>query len=205
MTSIVKKVLTLLFFLFLISFSQYLPYEQYREPIDSIGSLLFSLYFFIFNQTLGIVHEGGHGVCYILHTPRFFTALNGTLFQLFFPLGIAYYYRRQGNNFASYIALFFVGFSLLYTAWYISTSGQGAIVSAQNSFLGVDGYHDFHYILSSMGVLKYYSSIAIVTKYISYLLIILSIGFMFFDAFLRNHNKGMSRIQKLRNKKSRRI
>ena len=199
MTHTVKKVLALLFFVFLISFYQYLPYEQQGKAIDSISGSLFSLYFFIFNQTLGIVHEGGHGICYVLHAPRFITTLNGTLFQLLFPLGIAYYYRKRGNDFASYMAMFFVGFSLLYTAWYISTSGQGAMVSAQNSFLGVDGYHDFHYILSSMGLLTYYKGIALAVKIISYLLMILSVGFMLFDAFMRNGE--LSRIQRLKERK----
>jgi len=198
MTSSVKKSLFILFFIFLISFHDYLPYEQQGKTVDSIGATLFGLYFFIFNQTLGIVHEGGHGICYIIHAPEFITTLNGTLFQLFFPLGIAYYYRQHQNNFASYIAMFFVGFSLLYTAWYISTSGQGAIVSAKDSFLGVDGYHDFHYILSSMGILNHYQKIASVVRVISYILMILSVGFMFFDAFIKQNNQKMTRIQMLK-------
>jgi len=154
---------------------------------------IFTLYFFIFNQTLGIVHEGGHGVCYLLHCPQFMTALNGTIFQLLFPLGIAYYFRKKEQHFSSYIALFFVGFSLLYTAWYISTSNQGLHVSAANSFLGVDGYHDFYYILNAIGLLDYYAGIAAFSKFTSYLIMIVSVGLMFFNSFEGKKKKGRRR------------
>ena len=188
-TSSAKKVVALLFFFFLLSFNNYLPYEHRGEVSNSFWASLFNLYFFVFNQTLGIVHEGGHGVCYVLHCPEFVTALNGTVFQLLFPLGIAYYYRRKKNKIASYIALFFVGFSLLYTAWYISTSNQGAIVSAANSFLGVDGYHDFYFILSSLGVLEHYAIIATITKVISYLIMYFSVAMMLFEGFIYTPKK----------------
>ena len=198
-TSSAKKVLAILFFLFLVSFNNYLPYEHSGEVIDSIGGFLFSIYFFVFNQTLGIVHEGGHGVCYILHCPEFMTTLNGTLFQLLFPLGIAYFYRRKKNNIASYIALSFVGFSLLYTSWYISTSGQGLIVPASKSFLGVDGYHDFYVILKSLGILEYYSGIATVTKIISYIIMYFAVFMMFVEGFINKPSK-LKRLKKKYNR-----
>jgi len=188
-SSMAKKLVAILFFLFLVSFHKHLPYEHQGEVIDSVGASLFNIYFFIFNQTLGIVHEGGHGVCYLFHCPQFLTALNGTVFQLLFPFGIAYYYRRKKNKIASYIAMFFVGFSLLYTSWYISTSNQGAMVSAANSFLGVDGYHDFHMILSSMGMLEHYAIIGTITKVISYIIMYLSVGMMFFESFVATSKK----------------
>ena len=188
-SSMATKVLAILFFLFLVSFHDYLPYEQKSGVIDSVGGFIFNIYFFIFNQTLGIVHEGGHGICYVFHCPEFITALNGTVFQLLFPFGIAYYYRRKKNKIGSYIAMFFVGFSLLYTSWYISTSNQGAIVSAANSFLGVDGYHDFHMILSSMGILEHYAIIASITKVISYIIMYLSVAMMFFEGFVATSEK----------------
>jgi len=187
-----KRVVFVLFVFFLILISKYAPYERAVETNTFMGQI-FTLYFFIFNQTLGIVHEGGHGICYLFHCPQFMTALNGTVFQLLFPLGIAYYFRKQEQYFSSYIALFFVGFSLLYTAWYISTSNQGLHVSAANSFLGVDGYHDFYYILNAMGLLDYYAGIAAFTKFTSYLIMIVSVGLMFFNSFEGRKRKGRRR------------
>jgi hypothetical protein len=80
MTPTVKKVLFVLFFLSFLMFVKYAPYGNTHLVSDTLGKQLFILYFFIVNQTLGIVHEGGHGVCYLLHCPEFLTASNGTIF-----------------------------------------------------------------------------------------------------------------------------
>ena len=182
-SSSTKKITMILFGLFLLLFSRYTPYAQNLITEDSFLRTLFSLYFFIANQTLGIVHEGGHGICYILHCPQFITAANGTLFQLLFPALIGYYYKKRGNNFAALIALFFTGFSLHYTAWYISTAHEGLYIPAGKSFLGVDGYHDFNYILSTLGLLAYDSLISVLTRLPAYGLMIYSVFMMFVDAF----------------------
>ncbi len=178
-----KRITLLLFIVFLLLFPHYTPWEPSYVQNDSWTQKIFTLYFFIFNQTLGIVHEGGHGVCYILHCPEFITVANGTIFQLLFPGLIAYYYYRKGNVFAAMIALFFVGFSLQYTAWYLSTAHEGLILPAHKSFLGVDAIHDFNYMLNVMGLLAYESLIAGVTRFVAYLIMIAAVIGMFFGAF----------------------
>jgi hypothetical protein len=115
---------------------------------------------------------------------------NGTIVQLLFPGLIAYYYYRKGNVFAAMIALFFVGFSLQYTAWYLSTAHEGLILPAHKSFLGVDAIHDFNYMLSTMGLLAYESLIAGVTRFVAYLIMLAAVIGMFFEAF---PNKDKSR------------
>jgi hypothetical protein len=102
-----------------------------------------------------MVHEGGHGVCYILSCPEFITAANGTVFQLLFPYLLGFISKKQGNIFGYYIGLFFLGFSMQYTAWYISTAHEGLHLAASKSFLGIDGYHDFNYILSVFGLVNF--------------------------------------------------
>ena len=196
-TSSAKKVLLLLFVVFLLLFPHYAPWEVDQTQDNTILKQIFTLYFFIANQTLGIIHESGHGVCYILACPEFIMVLNGTVFQLLFPAGIAYYYKRKGNRFAMYIALFFVGFSLHYTAWYISTAHEGLILPANKSFLGVDAYHDFNYLLSAMGLMQYESFIAGLTRFIAYLLMVVSVIGMFFGAFSQggNNHKDKRRVK----------
>ena len=174
----VKITISFLFLLFFMLFPKYSPFIDSVDR-NSITGQIFTLYFFIANQTLGIIHESGHGVCYILPCPEFFMILNGTLFQVGFPFGIYLYYRHRNNPFASYIALFFTGFSLYYTAWYISTSDTGPILPASKSFLGIDGYHDFYYILNTFGVLKYYKGISSVVKLISFVIMFFSVAEMF--------------------------
>ena len=65
------------------------------------------------------------------------------------------------NDIGWYIGLFFTSFSLHYSAWYISTSHKGLLVSASQSLLGKDGYHDFNYILDTLGLLEYDNGISI--------------------------------------------
>jgi len=79
--------------------------------------------------------------------------------------------------------LFIFGISLDYSAWYMSTAPQIAIVPANKSFLGVDGLHDFHYIFKTLGVLGYASLISGVIKILSALIMIASIIGMFLDAY----------------------
>jgi hypothetical protein len=184
-----KRVLLAIFVLFLLSFPHYAPWEPAYVQSDTFTQKIFTLYFFIVNQTLGIVHEGGHGVCYILNCPEFVTVANGTIFQLLFPGLIAYYYYKKGSVFAAMIALFFLGFSLQYTAWYLSSAHEGLILPAHKSFLGVDAYHDFNYILSATGLLAYESLISGLTRFVAYVVMIISVLLMFFDAFSHTEKK----------------
>jgi len=182
-TKTAKKAVLVLFVLFLVLYIQHKPYANSISVPTNLLEYLFTLYRFIITQTLGIVHEGGHGVCYILPCPKFLMVLNGTIFQWAFPLGIGYYYKKRGNMMAFYIGLFIFGISLDHTAWYMSTAHEGAILPAHKSFLGVDAIHDFHYIFSALGVLAYASFIAGVTKAAAVLLMIGAVIAMFFEAF----------------------
>lgn len=183
MTPFVKKVLVLLFVVFLLLFPRYAPWAPHSMQDDTVVYQIFTLYFFIIAQTLGIVHEAGHGVCYIVPCPEFVMVANGTLFQLLFPGLIAYYYHKKGNQFAAWIGLFFLGVSLLYSAWYLSTAHEGALLPAHKSFLGVDAIHDFHYMLSVTGLLAYESLLTSLTRLFAYLLMGISVLGMFLDAF----------------------
>jgi hypothetical protein len=84
-TKLTKKVTAIMFALFLLLFIIYKPYEQ-EFYADTAMKHFFALFDFIFYNTLLIVHEGGHGVCYILHCPEFITVINATFFQLFFHI-----------------------------------------------------------------------------------------------------------------------
>ena len=187
MTPAAQKGTALLFVLFFFFFMAYTPYEH--ATARNGMPFLFMIYHFLVNQTLGIVHEGGHGVCYVLPCPEFFMVLNGTLFQWLFPGLIAWYYRKRGNHWGWLIGLFFLGFSMHYTAWYMSTAHQGAMVPAARSFLGVDGYHDFHYIFSRLGVLAYDGAISKLTHAAAYLLMIYSVAAMTTRAFFGTAKK----------------
>ena len=76
MTSSVKKSLFFLFTFFLLLYPHYSPYS---DRMTTWVSHLFSLYSFVVNQTLGIIHESEHGVCYILFCLEFVIVLNGII------------------------------------------------------------------------------------------------------------------------------
>jgi len=184
-----KKSIFVIFALFLLLFSKYAPYGNPPVHDPSFLQNIFNLYFFVSNQTFGIVHEGGHGICYILPCPQFLTVLNGTIFQIGFPLGVAYYYRRKLNFLAMWIGIYFAGFTMHNTAWYISTAHEGAILPAHKSFLGVDAYHDFYYILNTLGLLNYDGTIAWIVRLIAYGLMLYSVWRLFLLAFNEEEEK----------------
>ena len=186
------------FLLFFILFMEFKPFEYAHRTLHTLWEQLFFIYFFISNQTLGMIHEAGHGLCYLLPCPQFLTALNGTLAQLAFPLGVALYYKKKDNYLGFLIGLFFLGFSLQYTAWYISTAHTTAIVKASESFLGVDGYHDFHYILSTLGVLKYDGFISGFVKFIAFTLMLYSVIRMLMGGFLNSTPKKREKMGQVR-------
>ncbi|MDR0666964.1 MAG: hypothetical protein LBF71_06125 [Campylobacteraceae bacterium] len=169
MTVLAKKAATVIFLFFLLLFIAYKPYEQ-SVYSDNFLKSFFILYNFIVNNTLLMVHESGHGVCYIAHCPKFITAINGTVFQLLFPYLLGFISKKRGNIFGFYIGLFFLGFSMQYTAWYISTAHEGLYLSASKSFLGIDGYHDFNYILSVFNLVNFDWLISLVVKAGGYLI-----------------------------------
>ena len=178
-----KKALFGAVLLFFLLYLKYKPYET-ADHRGVVGvEYLFYLYQFVINQTLGIVHESGHGVCYLLRCPQFITALNGTIFQWLFPLGVAYYYKRQRNTIGYFLGLFVASISFDYTAWYISTTPEGAIVPASKSFLGVDGYHDFYYIFDRCGILTYSALASSIVRTLSVVVMIRAIFGLFFEAF----------------------
>ncbi len=172
----------LIFGLFLALFPLYAPFAEHPRH-DGVLAVPFKLFFFVANQTLGMIHEAGHGVCYLLPCPQWVMIAMGTIFQLAFPLGVAWYFRRRGNAMGWWIGIFFTGFSLRYTAWYISTVDRGPRVSASESFLGVDGLHDFYYLLDSVGLREAYLPLSFGVTMLAYALMLWTVGGMFAQAF----------------------
>lgn len=186
-TKTAKIAIFIIILLFAVGYFRYKPYQMGSWMVDDFSiSTLFHIYFFVVNQTLGIVHESGHGVCYILNCPEFLTVINGTIFQLIFPLGIGIYFYFKNQKMGFYIALFFLGISLGYTAWYISTSYKGLYLSTSESFLGVDVYHDFYYILDKLSLLKQYKTISFLVNLLSTLIILFSLAMLFIESFLKD-------------------
>ena len=178
-----KQVVFWLMLLFFLLYLKYKPYTSGRHIIHGTVEYLFYLYHFVINQTVGIVHEAGHGICYLLPCPRFIMVANGTLFQWLFPFGVGYYYKKRGQMVGYFLGLFVLGVSMDYTAWYMSTAPEGAFVPASKSFLGIDGYHDFNYIFDTFGVLAYSGLISGIVKAASFVVMVRAVIGLFFEAY----------------------
>ncbi len=172
-----------IFLIFLLMFPRLSPYNVSHVVWHSTGERLFGMYHFVVSQALGIVHEAGHGVCYLLPCPKPVMVAAGTVFQLGLPLWIAMYYRKRSQKMPYAIALFVTGFSLQYTAWYLSTAHEGLFLPASKSFLGVDSYHDFAYLLGMVGMISYDGVISALLKAMAYGLMIWAVIVMYLEAF----------------------
>ena len=95
-------------------------------------------------------HEAGH----VFFRPfgNFMTSLGGTIGQHLFPivLGIALLWKRR-DSFGAALAFWLLGFSMIYTGWYMHDAGdpQAMMVSGKSS--AEDDGHDFVNIFSDMG------------------------------------------------------
>ncbi len=181
-----KSVMAILLFFFLLfpHYSSFVASDETFRAGNSLLSYAFTLIHFVATQALGIVHEAGHGICYLFPCPQGITAAMGTVFQWLFPAGIAWYFWHRGGRFAAAVALFFLGFSMQYTAWYISTAHEGLFLPASRSFLGVDGYHDFNYLFSLAGWVRHDGMISGIVRFLAYTIMLMALIGMILESFL---------------------
>ncbi len=181
-----KRVLFFALLTFFIGVVSVKPYGNTIITHEIDFEYIFMLYFFAINQTLGIVHEAGHGICNILPCPDIIAVANGTIFQLAFPLGVAYYYlKKEGSRTIYYTGLFFFAISLKYTAWYMADARKnGLYVSAEDSFLGVDGVHDFYFIFDFMGLLSFDTILGAIAGIIATVVLMYSLFQIGIEAFM---------------------
>jgi len=118
----------------------------------NFDGIMLSFHSLISNANM-IVHEAGHGVCYLLPCPQFFTMLNGTLFQLALPLLFIYYYKKRKNKILTGLGFIWFAQNLVYVAWYMSYSQTPNLYPF---FIeGNNVTHDFWYMFSQLGILEY--------------------------------------------------
>ena len=140
-----------------------------------------------------IIHESGHGVCYIIHCPQFVTALNGTLFQLALPLLFIYYYYKRSNMTLAGLGGIWLAQNLVYVSWYMSYAQHP---HRYPFFLGGDAIQDFWYIFSQLGILEYDWLIAGVVRFIAVTLLLGSYLYLLYIAFIKNATSKQKRGRK---------
>ena len=140
-----------------------------------------------------IVHEAGHGICYLLPCPQFFTALNGTLFQLALPVIFIYYYYKRENKILAGLGSVWLAQNLVYVAWYMSYAQTPNLYPF---FLGGSAIHDFWYIFSQLGVLEYDWLISGFVRVVAVILLFCSYMYLLYISFLQKNRRANRRVSK---------
>lgn len=140
-----------------------------------------------------IVHEAGHGVCYLLPCPQFLTFMNGTLFQLALPIIFIYYYYKRDNKILAGLGSVWLAQNLIYVAWYMSYSQTPNLYPF---FLGGSATHDFWYIFSQLGVLEYDWLISGFVRAVAVMLLLSSYVYLLYISFLQNSRRIKRKVSK---------
>lgn len=175
-------VLLLLYVLWLCGYTDRYVETIAGRPLEwSLESIWIALNNLIANVN-AIVHEAGHGVCYLLACPEFLTFMNGTNFQLALPLFFIGYYRRRSNRYLVGLGGLWFAQNLVSVAWYMSTAQT---LGKYPDFLGNEhAIHDFWYLFARLGVLEYTGLIAGSVRALAILLLLGFWGYLFKLAFL---------------------
>ncbi|WP_345974501.1 hypothetical protein [Sulfurimonas sp. HSL3-7] len=140
----------------------------------------------VLNSANMIVHEAGHGVCYLFACPELITALNGTVFQLLLPMIFIYYYYKRENSIVMGLGAIWLAQNLVYVAWYMSTSHTP---QRYPFFIPGADKHDFWFIFREVGVYEYDWLISGAVRVIAVVLLLVSYGYLLYIAFLKNESR----------------
>lgn len=141
-------------------------HKKEYDSLKVIGTFIVAVYSFycISNQTEGlfsgldlVIHEAGHML--FSYLGRFISVLGGTLFQILVPIGFVCSFYVKKEYFSSAFSVMWVGVNFFGIAVYVAdaTSMQLPLVTVGSASHII---HDWNYILSSMGMLKYDNAIA---------------------------------------------
>ena len=133
---------------------------------------------FLHNINL-IFHEAGH-VLFMLFGNRFLTVLGGSFLQCLIPFILMVYFLRAGQNFSASIMFWWLGQNFVDLAPYIYDAHDQAIILL-GGWTGKEmpGYHDWNYLLTTMGLLPHYSKVTFLVNNFGKLILLLSFVWSF--------------------------
>ena len=177
-----SKVAVMLLFPYIVWLSKY--NEAYTSQVNgkaismNFDGVMQMLHNLMANANM-LIHESGHGVCYIIGCPDFIMFINGTIFQLALPIIFIYIYMYKNKNIIiATIGVMWLAQNLVYVAWYMSYSQTP---NKYGFFLGDGATHDFWWLFSYLGVLEYDWLISSIVKIIA---VVLLYGAYFYLVFL---------------------
>lgn len=197
---IVALLLIFPYLLWLCKFNEAYTASLLHQPLAFDYNGIMQRFHYLLQNGNMIVHEAGHGVCYLLPCPQFLTAMNGTNFQLALPLFFMVYYYRKHDKFLVAVGGIWLAQNLVYVAWYMSTA---PFPHKYPFFLGnKDSIHDFWYMFGELGVLEYSSLIAGFTRFIAIIMLLGFWGYLIKLSFFPSNPSIKKRIRAAKVKKS---
>jgi len=121
-------------------------------------------------------HEAGH--IFFGFLGMTLHIFGGTLLQLLVPLLCAGHFLRQSQRFEPLVCLFWLGESLMYTAWYM-----GDAVRMEIPLVGGGEIHDWHWLLGRFGLLAYTPLLSGATHVLASAIVLGALGALLWLAF----------------------
>ena len=143
----------------------YLVYADVRLLLDPMSTTMFS------GITLAF-HEMGHVI--FSFAGHFIGSLMGSGFQILIPLAVVIVFYRQGDYFGMAVGGFWLSFSLFELARYI---GDARAMELPLVGFTDDPEHDWHYLLSTTGLLSFDTFFAFLTRVAATLIGVASLAF----------------------------
>jgi hypothetical protein len=122
--------------------------------VPYVAWLVFAYHWHFLDGVNLLFHEGGHVV--LLPFGQTLHMWGGTIGQLFFPAACAVHFWRRGREFEAWICGIWLAESTMYMAAYLADAKAMAL-----PLVGGD-VHDWHWILSRVGLVDWCGPIAMV-------------------------------------------
>lgn len=118
-----------------------------------------------------IFHEAGHAV--FIFFGQFIHTLGGTIMQILVPLTFVIYFYRDKQYFSASLLMFWLSQSFFDVSLY-----AGDALKLELELLGGDNvYHDWNYLLSSLGILNYTDQVASLFYFVGIVILIFAVVF----------------------------
>ena len=154
----------------------YSKWDEIKKWIPSVIILPFAVYWILNRGEYGlidnadlVIHEAGH--FFFMFFGKFIYTAGGTLMQIILPSLIIWYFFRNGYRTGVQFSLLWLGQN------FINISVYAADAQAQELPLlgGNKVYHDWHYLLGELNILKYDAEVGYLFFGIAILIFIISI------------------------------
>lgn len=130
------------------------------------------------------IHETGHLIFRLFG--EFMMVAGGSLFQVLVPAAFVGYFLKRREFYSASMVLFWVGQSIL-NVWVYADDAVRMQLVLTSGMTGSEGsFHDWNYILSSLGLLDQYSIVSGLLRFAGTLTILAAAGAAVYLSFEEN-------------------